>query len=55
VNKCFKCEISGEERDLRKCTICFKYFCEDCGASRGGRWFCTKQCCDYFFFGDADD
>jgi hypothetical protein len=55
VNNCFKCEVSSEEKDLRKCPICFKLFCEDCGASRGGRWFCTKQCCDYFFFGDVDD
>ena len=61
--KCFKCDISDEERDpakerardLRKCPICFKIFCEECGVNRGGRWFCTKNCCDYFFFGDVDD
>jgi hypothetical protein len=52
---CSVCEISDDEKSLRKCAICFKYFCEDCGVDRSGRWFCTSSCADYFFYGDEDD
>ncbi len=48
---CSVCEISDEEKSLRKCAICFKYFCDDCGVDRSGRWFCTTNCADYFFTG----
>ena len=52
---CFECKVSDEEKQLRKCPICYKYFCDDCGVNPSGRWFCTSICGDYFFFGDEDE
>lgn len=52
--ECSVCDTSDEERALRKCSICFKYFCEECATNRGGRLFCSKQCADYFFFGEDE-
>ncbi len=53
-NQCAHCEISEEERQLKKCVKCFRYYCEECESDRGGRSFCSKACSDYFFFGDED-
>lgn len=52
--QCCHCGIDEEERDLRRCVICYKNYCDECGWDRGGRWFCTKACSDFFFFGDED-
>jgi len=52
---CFQCQITDEEKDLRKCPVCFKYVCDDCGLSKSGRWFCTIVCADYFFYGEDED
>jgi hypothetical protein len=52
---CFQCNASDEEKPLRKCPICYRYFCNDCGVNRSGRWFCTGICGDYFFFGEDED
>jgi hypothetical protein len=52
--ECCICDVSEEERRLKKCPICYRYFCEDCSANRGGRLFCSKQCADFFFFGDEE-
>ena len=30
------------------------YFCDDCATNRGGRLFCSKQCSDFFFYGDEE-
>jgi hypothetical protein len=54
-NVCFKCGITDEETTtIKKCVICFRYYCEECGWDRAGRSFCSKQCSDFFFFGDED-
>lgn len=53
-NHCWRCSVTEEERRLKKCVICFKYYCDDCAADRNGRTFCSKQCADFFFFGDED-
>jgi hypothetical protein len=52
--RCWRCEVSEEERRLRKCVICYKYYCDECAADRNGRTFCSKQCGDFFFFGDEE-
>jgi len=52
---CFQCNASDEEKQLRKCPICYRYFCDDCGVNRSGRWFCADVCGDYFFFGEDED
>lgn len=54
MKECYNCHTTDEETTIHKCVMCFKLFCENCGESRGGRWFCSKNCCDYFFFGDVD-
>jgi hypothetical protein len=51
---CSTCGISDEEKQLKRCPICFKHFCDDCATNRGGRLFCSKLCADYFFFGDEE-
>jgi hypothetical protein len=53
-NKCWRCEATEPERTIRKCVICFKYYCNECQADRNGRTFCSKQCADFFFFGDEE-
>jgi hypothetical protein len=52
--ECHKCNASEDEKTLKKCPVCFKYFCQDCATNRGGRLFCSKYCADFFFFGDGD-
>ena len=52
--ECVKCKVTDDQRSLKKCPICFKYFCEECGVNRSGRWFCSKQCSDFFFFGEDE-
>lgn len=52
--KCCHCGIGDDERRLKKCVICFRYYCEECETDRAGRSFCSKQCSDFFFFGDED-
>ena len=52
--KCCHCSISDEERELKKCVMCFRHYCVECAHDRGGRSFCSKQCSELFFFGDED-
>ncbi len=52
--ECYQCHETDEEKDIKKCVICFRHFCNDCGSDRGGRMFCSKHCSDFFFFGDED-
>ena len=52
--KCWRCEATEPERTIKKCVICFKYYCNECQADRNGRTFCSKQCGDFFFFGDEE-
>ena len=54
-NECCQCHTSEEERRLKKCVMCFRYYCEECEADRGGRSFCSKACSDYFFFGEEEE
>ena len=51
---CSSCGVSEEEKTIKKCVICFRNYCTDCEYDRAGRSFCTKQCSDFFFFGDED-
>lgn len=52
---CFKCSAADEEKHLKKCPICFKYSCEECGFFFAGRHFCSKGCADFFFFGSGEE
>lgn len=51
---CYQCGITDEEKTIKKCVICFRYYCEECGCDRAGRSFCSRPCSDYFFFGDEE-
>jgi hypothetical protein len=53
--KCRQCGMTPEEGRLRKCTICFKHFCDEHEAVVSGRPFCSKGCASYFFFADPED
>ena len=52
--KCCHCGISDDERNLKKCVMCFRRYCEECEHDRNGRSFCSKACSLMFFFGDDD-
>jgi hypothetical protein len=52
---CTVCSASDEMKRLRKCPICFKYVCEECGFFFAGRYFCSKGCADEFFWGGSDE
>lgn len=53
-SKCYRCGIGDDERSLKKCVMCFRYYCQECETDRGGRSFCSKPCSELFFFGDED-
>ncbi len=53
--ECHKCKRTEKEVRLRKCPICFKYYCDDDAVERSGVWFCSTGCGEYFFFAEPDD
>ena len=53
--KCKECERTSDEGRLRKCPICFQYFCEEHLYHWSGRAFCSRGCAEHFFFGETDD
>ncbi len=53
--ECKECGKTPDQVELRKCPICFARFCEEHGIQRGGMWFCTKNCAEFFLFSDPDD
>jgi hypothetical protein len=53
--QCHECGKEATSVRLRKCPVCHKHFCEEHAHSRGGLWFCSKGCSEYFYFGDADE
>jgi len=54
-SKCRHCEATADDKPLRKCPICFQYFCDEHATVMSGRPFCSPGCANYFFFGDPDD
>jgi len=52
--KCHQCELTPDDTQLAKCTVCFKYYCEEHSHDMNGRAFCSHGCALYFFFGDED-
>ncbi len=52
--RCCRCGVTDEERPLKKCVICYRYYCQECEYDRGGRTFCSKACSEFFFFGDEE-
>jgi hypothetical protein len=53
--ECFRCGAKPEAKTLRKCPICFRFYCDDCATSKSGRRFCSPFCAASFFHGDEDD
>jgi len=53
--QCSICQITDEEKIIKKCPICFKLICEDCSYRLAGRHFCCKGCGEIFFFGIGDE
>ena len=47
---CSKCSRTDEKRQLTKCPICHKLACDDCRYNVSGRYFCSPQCAQFFFF-----
>jgi hypothetical protein len=40
---------------LQRCQMCRSLFCQHCGVFGYGRYFCSDQCCEFFFHGDPDE
>ena len=54
VGVCDKC---GEEQpiwELTKCHMCGKTACHRCASFAYGRYFCSNQCAQYFFYGEDE-
>lgn len=50
---CHGCDQPSEGK-LERCSVCFRYFCEDHCHRTLGRDFCSKRCAEYHQFGDPD-
>ena len=55
TTECNQCKKTDAEVRLRKCSICFKHYCEDHAYYRSGVSFCSSGCAEYFFFSEPDD
>jgi len=53
--KCVQCGKGDDETTLRRCPVCYKYYCDAHAYLMGGRTFCSHPCADFFFFSDADE
>ncbi len=52
--ECCHCGKTRKEVTLRKCQICFKYFCDDHAVPTSGVYFCSAGCGQYYFFVDPE-
>ncbi len=52
---CARCEISFPEMNFILCPICHKQVCARCWFAKGGKYFCSRYCAEYFFYADEDD
>jgi hypothetical protein len=55
IASCCVCSASEDAKMLKKCPICFRFICEECSYRTFGRWFCNRNCAEFFFFGGDDD
>ncbi len=53
--ECNQCKKTDRDTVLRKCPVCYKYFCDEHAHLMGGRTFCSSMCADFFFFSDSDE
>ena len=53
--RCFRCDKTFDDTYLRKCPVCFKFFCEEHSHTKSGRPFCSRDCALYFFTSDEED
>jgi hypothetical protein len=52
---CCRCGKTALVVRLEKCAICHKFFCRPCAVRRHGKTFCSRECADFFFFGDGEE
>ncbi len=53
--ECRHCGKTRDEITLRKCQICFKYFCDEHAVPTSGVSFCSSGCGQYYFYVDPED
>ncbi|MBI4161572.1 MAG: hypothetical protein HY509_03905 [Acidobacteria bacterium] len=53
--ECAHCAAKPPKAELQKCSICFKWFCQECAYKRIGRDFCSRTCAEFFFFEDEEE
>lgn len=51
---CVTCRKNEDEITLKKCPVCFRYYCDDDAFLMAGREFCSKNCARYNFFPDEE-
>lgn len=52
--ECVTCKKGEDQVTLRKCAVCFRFYCEDDTYVMAGREFCSKNCARYNFFPDDE-
>ncbi len=53
--RCCVCARTPEDVRLAICPTCAKRVCAEHAFRRSGKFFCTKQCAEWFFYGDPED
>ena len=53
--ECAQCETGLTAASLTRCPICHKIVCENCRRNKGGKYFCSRFCAEYFFYGDLEE
>lgn len=51
---CDKCGEMFERVALLSCSFCSKHFCPSCNLRKGGKDYCSRNCWELMFFGDAE-
>ena len=47
---CSKCAKMGDPSTYNRCPSCYKMVCVECRHNIRGRYFCSPQCAQFYFF-----
>ena len=51
---CQKCGEMFESSMLLACSFCSRHFCQSCNHRVAGKNYCSRNCWELMFFGDAE-
>jgi hypothetical protein len=52
---CSKCAKGVEKTTIQRCPSCYRFVCDDCRHHHSGRYFCSSQCAQFYFFEDEEE